>query len=521
MRAPTLSPRRAAALAAGVAAITCLAAGLLRPATPTAPAASVVPVSTSVLACPNPATRASTTSALGLVAPSAGDTEAAGATSAPTGRATLTAQGVKAAPVVTLSAPGTTGNAAPPKGKTHPYLARGEGALAPGVAAGQVTSTTATASRGLLAVACTSPSGDSWFVGGGGSVGRRTTVLLTNSDSTPAVVDIQVFGPDGPVAARGGEGVLVPARQQRIVRLDVLVPGTTRTALHVVSRAGRVSAAVQDIDTKGLIPRGADFVPQSQPPATRVVVPGILGGIPDSHSYLQVVAPGDADAIVNVHLVTDDGTFAPESSAVLEVAAGSVKQVDLAPFLTSSKAAAVLLDSDVPVVAGVRTVLPLSEGGAEQAYTAGTSPMSSPAAFAPVTTDATHKASLLLTAADADGHVTLTVLDPGGGAPTTRALAVPGGHDDAGEPHRPADRRRAGADAVRRFRTGRGRPAPVRTPVGRLHGEHRAVRQRVDDGDGAARTSGPGDGRPRPLGAPGRRRVSRRGRARPGRPARG
>ena len=427
MRIPSSSPRRTAAAAASVAVLACLVAGLARPAPPTGQAASVVPLSTSVLACPNPATTGSTTSTVGLVAPAAGDPGSDGASTAPVGKATLTAQGVKAAPVVTLSTPGTTGNAATPKGKTHPYLARGEGGLAPGIAAGQVTSTTATESRGLRAVACTSPSGDSWFVGGGGSVGRRTTVLLTNSDSTPALVDILVFGPDGPVPARGGEGILVPARQQRTVRLDVLVPGTTRTALHVVSRSGRVSAAVQDIDTKGLIPRGADFVPQSQPPATRVVVPGVLGGIPDSRRFLQVVATGDADAIVNLHLVADDGTFAPESSAVLEVAAGSVAQVDLAPFLTNNTVAGVLLESDVPVVAGVRTVLPLAGGGAEQAYTAGTAPLTGPAAFAPVTTDDTRRASLLLTAADADAHLTLTVLDPSGGAPTTRDLVVPGG----------------------------------------------------------------------------------------------
>ena len=229
--------------------------------------------------------------------------------------------------------------ALPRSDKPIPYVARGEGALAPALGAGQVTRSHGGRGRGLLATACAAPSGEAWFVGGGGSVGRRTTVLLPTPTRPRPWSTSRSSGPDGPVAARGGEGVLVPAASQQTLRLDVLVPGTTRTALHVVARAGRVSAAVEDVDTKGLIPRGADYVPQSRPPATRVVVPGVLGGTAGARLPAGA-APGDADAIVNVHLVADGRHVrARVSAALLEIAAGSVAQVDLAPFLDGDMAA--------------------------------------------------------------------------------------------------------------------------------------------------------------------------------------
>lgn len=325
-----------------------------------------------------------------------------------------------------LDAPGTAAFYAIPKGaKTVPYFALGEGVLAPALIAGQVTRVTGGRSRGLSATACTVSSSDSWFVGGGGSVGRRTTVLLTNPDSTPALVDLEVYGPKGRAEARGGQGILVPARQQKAVRIDVLAPETEQIAVHVLARAGRVSSAVQDVNTKGLIPRGADFVPQSAPPAVRVLVPGVLGGTSGTR-VLQVVAPGEADAIVNLKIVADDGTFAPESAALLEVPAGTLQQVDLSPFLDGIAAASVLLESDVPVVAGLRTVI-ASGAGAEVAYTAGTPALSGPAGFGPVTVDDARTATLFLSAADDQGLVTVVLLDPAGGAPKSQDVVVPGG----------------------------------------------------------------------------------------------
>ncbi len=105
--------------------------------------------------------------------------------------------------------------------------------------------------------------------------------------------------------------------------------------------------------------------------------------------------------------------------------AGSVAQVDLAPFLGGVTATGVLLESDVPVVAGVRTVVPASNDGAEVTYTAGAPALSGAAAFGPVFVDDTHEAALMLTATDADGLVAVTEIGVDG--PVDRVVLVPGG----------------------------------------------------------------------------------------------
>ncbi len=429
MRVPSLSPLRATLAVVVVMGLGCGAAVAARPAVPAEPAATVRPVEAAVLACPRPGTGSVTGSRISMVTLGATEAEApvASADPASTGRAELSRLKVGSTPLVSLTSAPAVGTIEVAQGRrTHPLIARAEGALAPSFAAGQVTRVTGGRGRGLMATSCAAPSADAWFVGGGGAVGRRTTVWLTNTDSTAAVVDLDIFGPDGRVETPGAIGVEVAPHSQQSLRLDVLTPGLKRAALHVVTRAGRVAAAVTDVDTVGLIPRGADFVPASAAPSTTVVVPGVLGGS-EGRRVLQVASPGDTDAIVDVRIVADDGTFAPESAALIEIPAGSVASVDLAKYLDGSTAAAVLLSSDVPVVAGLRTVLPLGGNRAETTYTAGTLPVSGAAAFGPVNVDEAHGASLMLTAPSGPAVVAVTVVPPVGGELRTTEVAVPAG----------------------------------------------------------------------------------------------
>ena len=254
-----------------------------------------------------------------------------------------------------------------------PLVARANGASAPGLAAGMLTRSTVDAMRGLAGTACTVPGTDFWFVGSGAVVGQRGRVYLTNPEAAPAVVDITLFGPDGPVDAPAGRGVPVAAGSQEVRLLDALAPGITRFAVHVHVRSGRVAAAVRDQQLDGLTPRGADWLPSAAPPALNQLIPGVVAGAGERR--LQVVAPGESDAIVKLRLVTESGSFAPAGLDVLEVRAGSVADVDLAEF-TDAAAVAVSLESDVPVTAGVLT---RATGTAEQltdvAYTAAGRPL--------------------------------------------------------------------------------------------------------------------------------------------------
>jgi hypothetical protein len=155
------------------------------------------------------------------------------------------------------------------------------------------------------------------------------------------------------------------------------------------------------------------------------VVPGVVAG--PGERRLQVVAPGDRDAIVKVRLISESGSFAPSGLDVLEVPAGTVADVDLAQ-VTAAAAVAVSLDSDVPVTAGVLTRTSGSAGQlSDVAYTAAARALrpSTPG----VVPEARHgtgvASSLLVTAPGGDAMVRLSPLPPATGTPSD--VRVPGG----------------------------------------------------------------------------------------------
>ena len=204
--------------------------------------------------------------------------------------------------------------------------------------------------RGLASTECAAPGNDFWFVGSGAAVGRRGRLYLSNAESVPAVVDVALYGPDGPIDAPSGRGITLAAGAQRVLKLDALAPDVERFGVHVQVRQGRVAAALRDQQVQGLTPLGADWVPASHAPARRLVLPGVPPGAGERH--LMILVPGDSDAIVQVRLIAVDGSFAPSGLDVTEARAGRVSDIDLAPF-AGGQAVAVELKSDQPITAGV------------------------------------------------------------------------------------------------------------------------------------------------------------------------
>jgi len=373
-------------------------------------------------ACPDPAVDDRTASRVTVAAPGATGPDAAGGAAAP-GRAGLAKLTGVPLPEADVTAPGT-GSVLATAGQ-GPLVARGTGGSAPGMAAGMLTRSTADAMRGLAGTVCAVPGTDFWFVGSGAVVGQRGRVYLTNPEAAPAVVDVTLYGPDGPIDAPAGRGVPVDAGTQVVRLLDALAPGVTRFAVHVHARSGRIAAAVRDQQVDGLTPRGADWLPPAAAPASRQVLPGVAAG--PGERLLQVVAPGDSDAIVKIRLITDSGSFAPTGLDVLEVPAGSVAQVDLAPA-TDAAAAAVSLDADVPVTAGVVSRTTGSTGQlTDIAYTASALPLlpATPGVVTDARTGTGVTSSLLLTAPGAEATVRLAPLPPATG--TTSEVKVPAG----------------------------------------------------------------------------------------------
>lgn len=227
---------------------------------------------------------------------------------------------------------------------------------------------------GLAAASCAEPSGSIWLVGGSTAVGRTTLLTVANPSAVDATVAVTILDPTGSVSAPGMSGIVVKAGAQRVIPLAGFAPDVVSPVVHVVSRGGRVVAALQQSIVRGLDPGGVDLVGGGADPATRVVIPGIrvlnavgvnkalaLPDWDDVTSVVRLAVPGDRAAKVQVSLVPEDSTFNGLSFQT-DVAAGQVSELglDSAADTDSGKVSipdgtySVVITSDQPVVAGVR-----------------------------------------------------------------------------------------------------------------------------------------------------------------------
>lgn len=278
----------------------------------------------------------------------------------------------------------------------RPLVVRASGALAPGLAATQVTTVTGGEVTGVAAATCGRATTEVWFAGLGTELGHRPRLTLVNPEQTAAEADVMLYGPDGLVEAPALLDVVVPPRGIVSFELDAVAPDLEQLAVEIRVQIGRVTAGIRDVRVGGLDSLGVDWVPPAVPPATRTVVPGVSGG--SGPRLLHLVAPGDLDTRVQLRLLTPTGAITPSGLEEIEVPAGTVRAVDLAD-VTGSEVSAVELTADQPVVAGLRVVGDLSTPQ-EMAYTAGAAPLGGPAVATDVRAGNGWAGQLVLTAAD-------------------------------------------------------------------------------------------------------------------------
>lgn len=226
-----------------------------------------------------------------------------------------------------------------------------DGALAPGWTVQQTTKVTAGGGRGVHGLACGAPDTDFWFPGASTAKERSDYVHLTNPDDTAAVVDIELYGPQGAIKSDVGEDIKVPPHTSVPVLFSTLTddPQTNVTA-HVLARTGRVGAAVQASDDK----LGGDWLPASTDPAGSVVLPGI----PKDATSVRLVAfaPGEADADLKVSLAGPNGSITPAGNETLHVKSGMTAATDLGDVTKGEAGSLVLTPTEeaTPVVAALR-----------------------------------------------------------------------------------------------------------------------------------------------------------------------
>ncbi|MGW6395570.1 DUF5719 family protein [Streptomyces sp. NPDC055103] len=434
------------AVATALAAVTGFA-GLTTPdgaAAPAAKAPTRLPVERAGLACPAPSTSEVAETVYTSYTPTGTAGTPAAGSSAGTKAEQPTAQlrpaasgatrggssggGKKKATApkapATVTAPGKPVTAEANGGAAPALTGTATGTLAPGWTVQQTTLVTAGGARGLLGLSCGAPDTDFWFPAASTAKERQDYVHLTNPDDTGAVVDIELYGPEGVLKSQFTDGVPVPPRTTVPVLLSTLTgEGAQRdVTVHVTTRSGRVGAAVGAADEK----LGSDWLAAAADPAPAAVLPGI----PADATSVRLVAfvPGADDADLKIQLASPTGSFVPAGAGTLHVKSGMTASVDL-PNLTRGQVGSLLLTpSDpkkpTPVVAALQVVRGKGEN-TEIAFIPATAAISARATVA----DNRAKASTLaLTATGADAQVKVTAsAGSQGGTPVSRTVTVKAG----------------------------------------------------------------------------------------------
>jgi Family of unknown function (DUF5719) len=432
-----MSPRRSPRRWPLVLAVLVLGGGAVafgdraRPSPPAQTAAQTVPISASVRVCPatgEPPVPGTTTYLSAASLPASALPVTVPAAQPPSDGLRLTPLSGSGPPLATVTSPGSQATYTATAGLTTPTALRASGVLAPGAGASQVTYVPHGPHRALIGSSCPAPTGNAWFVGASGATGRLATVELDNPDPTPAVADIVVYGEHGMIVAPAGRGVTVPPHGDITRRVDVLAPGTALVGLHVVLREGRAAVSVSDEQTIGLLPRGADLVPEAAAPSRRVVIPGVPGGQTGSRT-LQILVPGPQDAIVRVQVLSRDQRFTPDNLAALDVPAGSVGKAELLSQVGDGSVA-LLITSDEPIVAGVRNVLPSPNSTPDVTYSAATRSLRTSVVVAGLQMGNGWVSRMFLAAPSTRGQVTIALIKPDGSSSAAVVDLVGGTSDE-------------------------------------------------------------------------------------------
>ncbi|WP_116212098.1 DUF5719 family protein [Streptomyces olivoreticuli] len=275
------------------------------------------------------------------------------------------------ATVLSLKEPGKPAIATADRSDAPALIGTADGTLAPGWTVQQSTVVSAGSGRGLHGLTCTAPDTSFWFPGASTAKSRQDYVHLTNPDSTPAVVDLEMYGKDGRIKAAAGEGINVPPRSTVPVLLSTLTDAPTESAtLHVAARSGRVGAALQASDEK----LGGDWLPSSGEASPDAVLPGIPADATSVRLY--VLAPGGDDADLKLRFAGANSAITPAGHETLHVKSGMTTAVDLGD-ITRGEAGSLLLTGDgsrTPVVAALR-VTRGKDDKQETAFIAATPPI--------------------------------------------------------------------------------------------------------------------------------------------------
>ena len=225
----------------------------------------------------------------------------------------------------------------------------GEDDAAPGLLAARLGDGAATA--------CGPPLPEAWFPGVGARPAHASVIELVNPDPGPAIADLTILAPSGPLDVPAVRGIRVPGRSSIPLDLARIIPRRTELAVQVVVSRGRLVSSVLDtVDALGTGPSSSDWLtPQGRPVAT-----GVLLGLPSGPGSrrLTIANGGDDETRVQVRVISPESTFQPEGLGEIRIPPGSVQSVSLDAVLgpeIAAGATGLLIEATHPVSAGLRS----------------------------------------------------------------------------------------------------------------------------------------------------------------------
>jgi len=394
--------------------------------------ARVAPVTAAVRACPSPGSPGGGGVALIAAAPAASGSGLAAGGAAVVTRLSAAGSTSPGSALITRTEPGALTRAKIPEAPAASGRSpRGQQAAGGKVIAGpsrggivvRATGSMAraleveqTGSGGLPTALCDGPGTDNWFVGDGQHAVASMQLYLMNTDGQPADAEVDIYTDTGPLLNSTDTGIAVPADGLLVQSLASLVHGSRVVALHVRTSVGRLVAALRESRVAG---EPGGWLPAAQPPARRLVIPGL----PDSPGSreLYVAVPGAGNAEVKITAVTAKGSYHPTGGNGLELPGGSAVAVPL-PSL-SGVAAALQLTSNVPITAAVE--VPGGPQGAPGAYTAAAAPVEEQGVVADNLSGSGDASTLILSAPRTAARVQITEEGAAGGQQPGKASQVP------------------------------------------------------------------------------------------------
>lgn len=229
-------------------------------------------------------------------------------------------------------------------------------------AAAQVQRVETESLSGVTASACAVPLNEQWLIGGGTTVGVSTTLSLGNPGSVPATVAITVFDEDGQVDSVRTAGVLVAPGAEQTISLNGYAPDRERLAVRVESTGAPVTASLGVGQTTGIQPFAVSSVDRQVEAGTDLVIPGVANASSDDHGpsdsaeregddtpvLVRAMAPGGEAGTARAFALDANGKRTELGEIALAGRAVGELQVGEWP----TKASAVVVESDVPVIAG-------------------------------------------------------------------------------------------------------------------------------------------------------------------------